>query len=196
MRRCIPLSVLILWFCVLLPADDAPTDKPSEAAAAEPPPIPDIKAVQAAEAEFEKQAAAIEADAAKRLADANKARLAVYKAALDRATKAGKLQEAVAIDARLKVCESETPALTPRKGSKSLSIISAAYGVNQSWFDVTEKLKKEANGKPRWSAVVSDVPFGDPAPNYDPGNTLLVRYSINGMTRMKAFYAGTKAELP
>lgn len=90
-------------------------------------------------------------------------------------------------------------AYEPRKeistDPSKIHIISAFYGINQSFFDVTDKLREKTQGKDSWAAVVSNNDWGDPAPGYQIGNTLIVTYMIHGDSRLRKEYEGNRIEL-
>ena len=70
------------------------------------------------------------------------------------------------------------------------------YGVNQSWNDVTDKLNNHTEKKAAFPLVVTDEVFGDPAPQFTGGNTLVVRYLLNGKIHADAVYVGREFVLP
>jgi hypothetical protein len=154
--------------------------------------LPEIKTI---EEKYEKAVVEIEADAAKRMKEVEESRIKGYRTAIEKMTKAGDLDKAITLRDRLKEYE-EASELTQPAPAGSLKIISATYGVNQSWFDVTNKLKKKIGSKGKWSSEVKDEDFGDPAPNFSMGNTLVVRYAYQGRVHVKAEYQGRQMRIP
>jgi hypothetical protein len=82
------------------------------------------------------------------------------------------------------------------KDPGKIGLITAIYGVNQSWIDVTEKLRDKAEGKEKFSTIVDNGDWGDPAPGYEQGNTLIVRFQIDGKQRIAACYEGREIRIP
>lgn len=123
-------------------------------------------------------------------------RLKGYKDKLAEITKTGDFDKAQQVKARITQLEND-PEIESSKHSKKLPggirIISATYGVNQSWLDVTEKVEHALLGK---GVIVSDAVFGDPVPEYQPGNTLVVRYEKKGAVKLVAIYSGRPLVLP
>ncbi len=121
---------------------------------------------------------------------ANQERLKSLKAALSDATKAGDFDAATAVKAR--VTEAETIELPdPSDAVRGRpQFVAALYGVNQSWIDVTDKLNGIAMRKGGLPLIVTDEVFGDPAPEYAGGNSLVVRYLLNGKLQIQAVYVG------
>lgn len=152
----------------------------------------DVKRI---EADYSRAVAEIEADSSKRMGVAEDARLKEYRAILSAVTKTGDFDKASAIRDRIREYEEAASAGKIAKPGV-LKIISATYGVNQSWFDVTDALAKKIGTKNSWTSDVSDDDWGDPAPNYTTGNTLVVRYSFRGKVSLKAEYQGRRISLP
>ena len=142
-----------------------------------------------AEEKFAAEVVKADAEAAKVKHAAAEVRLKAYREALTAATKAGDFDKAMGLKARIEELEQEPTAEPIRKKRlpNGIKIISASYGVNQSWIDVTDKVEDALLTK---SPVVSDATFGDPAPEYQPGNTLIVRYEIKGKTKLTAIFSG------
>lgn len=137
-----------------------------------------------------------EAEATKLKKVAAEARLKGYKDKLAEITKTGDFDKAQQVKARITQLEND-PELASSKHNKKLpggvKIISATYGVNQSWFDVTDKLENALLNK---TSIVTDAVFGDPAPEYQPGNTLVVRYEKKGEIKIIGIYSGKPLVLP
>ncbi len=127
---------------------------------------------------------------------ASQERLKVLKSALTDATKAGDFDSATALKAR--VSESETIEIPdPSEAVRGRpQFVAALYGVNQSWNDVTDKLNGIAMRKGGLPLIVTDEVFGDPAPQYSGGNTLVVRYLLNGKLQINAVYVGRELSVP
>lgn len=126
---------------------------------------------------------------------AAEARLKAYKDRLTEVTKSGDFDKAIAVKARIEQLEKEPEAILPQKNPKPQTrVIAAFYGVNQSWHDVTDKVQELVNRKKEF--VVSDELFGDPAPGYDPGNTLVIRFEQKGKPHTAAVYSGRQFNIP
>ena len=124
---------------------------------------------------------------------ARKKLLTYLGAAQEKAAKANELDEAVLIRDISKGYEEGTqPA--PKDGK--LQVVSAFYGQNVSWLDVTEKVRQSTNGKAKWSATVSTKDWGEPAPGWSGTRTLMIRYSVGGKVLFKAVYEGNEIALP
>jgi hypothetical protein len=162
--------------------------------AADTDPLATDKALQKADERYTAAVAKAQEDFNVLKAKENEKRLKAYKTALESATRAGNFDKATALKARIAEYEQETE--TPLTGTRNLHVLSAMYGVNQSWLDVTDKLAKKIGGKPEWSVVVTNDDWGDPAPGFAGGNTLVVRYSTNGKITLKAGYEGRELTLP
>lgn len=113
--------------------------------------------------------------------------------AQEKAAKANDLDDAVLIrDLRRAYEEGTDPA--PEDGT--LRIVSAFYGQNVSWLDVTEKVRRAAKDKAKWSATVNTNDWGEPAPGFAGPRTLIVRYAEGDEVRFKAVYQGQKISIP
>lgn len=143
----------------------------------------------AAEEKFATDVAKADAESAKIKHAAAETRLKAYREALTAATKAGDFDKAMQIKARIEELEQEPEAAPTHKKRLpgGIRILSASYGVNQSWADVTDKVELALLTK---SPVVSDALFGDPAPEYQPGNTLVIRYESKGKLKLVAIFSG------
>jgi hypothetical protein len=91
--------------------------------------------------------------------------------------------------------EPVTPSRQPSRAGGT-QVISAFYGQNVSWIDVTDKLRSWANGTATWSGVVNSRDLGDPAPGWTGQRTLIVQYMVNGRVLFKAAYEGKELSLP
>ena len=138
-----------------------------------------------------------EAEVAKQKKLAAEIRLKAYKEKLSEITKTGDFDKAIKIKARIVELEKAPDgSISSKDSSKTkpgVRIISALYGVNQSWIDVTTKVERLISSP---SPIVSDLVFGDPAPDYQPGNTLIVRYEKQGIVKVSAIYTGGTITLP
>lgn len=127
---------------------------------------------------------------------ATQERVRVLKTALADATKAGDFDAATEIKARVTEAETisvEDPADAIRGRPQFLA---ALYGVNQSWNDVTDKMNGLAIKKGTFPLIVTDEIFGDPAPQFAGGNTLVTRFILNGKIHTNAIYVGRTFSLP
>ena len=88
---------------------------------------------------------------------------------------------------------SPSPLPPPTAG---IQIEAAFYGQNISWLDVTQKVRAQAQGKMQWSTLVRTANWGEPAPGFKGPRTLLVRYSIDGESRIKSAYENEQLTLP
>ena len=140
------------------------------------------KAVKQARETFEKDAEA-----------ARKKLLTDLAAAQEKAAKANSLDEAVLIRDIRKGYE-DGRAAPPKDGR--LQIVSAFYGQNVSWLDVTEKVRQATKGKAKWSATVSTRDWGEPAPEFHGQRTLIIHYTVGGKLQFKAVYEGREITLP
>lgn len=114
-------------------------------------------------------------------------------AAQEKAAKANQLDEAVLIrDLRNGYEAGDHP--SPRDGR--IVVVSAFYGQNVSWLDVTGKVRLATKGKPKWSAVVRTTDWGEPAPGFAGPRTLIVRYITGGKVLFKSVYEGQEIVLP
>ena len=121
---------------------------------------------------------------------ASQDRLKVLKSVLTEATKTGDFDAATEIKARAEAAEVvdiPDPADAVRGRPQ---FIAGLYGVNQSWLDVTDKLNSLAQRKTGFPVTVTDELFGDPAPQFPGGNTLVVRYLLNNKIHTSAVYVG------
>jgi hypothetical protein len=156
------------------------------------------KRINDAEANY--AAAVAKADNARFFAvqKANGDRLKVLKSALSDATKSGDFDAATAFKEKVKTAELDGTELPDPAGlgtGKPL-FLSALYGVNQSWLDVTDKLNQMVQGKKPVRFIVSDTLLGDPEPEFTGGNSLVTRYMLNGKIMTKAVYVGVEFEVP
>lgn len=127
---------------------------------------------------------------------ANTDRLKVLKAALSDSTKAGDFDAGVALREKITAAEKFIfPDPADANGTTPV-FLAALYGVNQSWLDVTDKLNALAHTKKGIHFVVSDAELGDPAPEFNGGNTLVTRYALKGKVHTKAVYVGSEFSLP
>lgn len=175
--------VVILVSSVMYAADPSPFVLPS---------VEDKYASAASTAEA--VVAKAEAEAAKLRKAAAEIRLKAYKDRLAEVTKSGDFDKALAVKARIEELEKELegdPKLQPKT---PIRIVAAMYGVNQSWLDVTDTVQDAIYKKKQ--VVVSDAVFGDPAPEYQPGNTLIIRYERKGVFHSVAIYTGKPLLLP
>lgn len=147
------------------------------------------------EANYEKAVADIEADAKRRMGDAEDARLDGYRKIYERIKGSKDVDRIVAVRDKIKALEEEAESGKPRPKQR-LVVVAAFYGVNQSWNDVTDALQKKIAKRGKVSFVVADEDWGDPAPNFPTGNTLVVRYISNGKVAHKSVYQSQVMELP
>jgi hypothetical protein len=77
-----------------------------------------------------------------------------------------------------------------------IRIISAFYGQNVSWLDVTDRVRQATKGKRNWTVQVRTEDWGEPAPGFGGPRTLLIRYSVNGEVNFKSQYQGNRITLP
>ncbi|MFO1040986.1 MAG: hypothetical protein U0941_04325 [Planctomycetaceae bacterium] len=162
-----------------------------------PPTAPAVEpaVLQAAEEKYASEVGKAEAALAKVKREAATLRLKAYKDRLAEITKSGDFNKALTFKARIDQLEAE-PEVSPTKTIRTNpKILSATYGVNQSWLDVTEKVQDLILQK-KDAVIVGDTVFGDPAPEYAPGNTLIVTYERKGKRFIAAVYSGQKLTLP
>lgn len=124
---------------------------------------------------------------------ARKKLLVALGAAQEKAAKANELDEAVRIRDIRK--EYEDGVRFASKGGK-LQIISAFYGQNISWLDVTEKIQQATRGRNHWSTTVNTESLGEPAPGFSGPRTLLIHYLAGRKLLIKAVYEGGELTLP
>ena len=140
------------------------------------------KAITQARDTFDKEAEAV-----------RKKLLADLDTAQEKAAKANELDDAVLIrDIRKGREDGVQPA---PKGGK-LQVVSAFYGQNVSWLDVTEKVRQAIKGKDKWSATVITKDWGEPAPGWSGTRTLVIRYVVSDKVLFKAVYEGKEITLP
>lgn len=175
-----PLVLLTILLPAALPAEgESPKSFKSPEAA---------QAVQV----YEKSVAAARAKLEMELATARQTLSTSLKASLEKATKAGDLDEALAIREFGRKLEEK---VTPPAADK-IQIIAAFYGQNMSWFDVTEKVRKATEGRSRWVTKVSSTDWGDPAPGFRGPRTLIIRYSFAGKAGYRTCYEGKGFAIP
>ncbi len=153
--------------------------------------LPSFKNPEAkkAKSKYDEAVSAAKSEYEAKLAAARKALAAELETAQKLASQAGELDEAVRIrDTAKEIAD-------PNSGTQ-LQIVSAFYGQNISWFDVTERLRQAVKDKSKWSAVVDTKDWGEPAPDFKGPRTLMVRYSVGGKMKFKAVYQGSKIDLP
>jgi len=123
-------------------------------------------------------------------------RVKLLKTALTDATKSGDFEAATEIKSRLTEAELiavEDPTNAVRGRPQFLA---AVYGVNQSWNDVTDKMNAISVKRGGFPLIVTDEIFGDPAPQFTGGNTLVTRFILNGKIHTSAIYVGREFSLP
>ncbi len=113
--------------------------------------------------------------------------------AQEKAAKANELDEAVLLrDIRKRYEEG----ILPDPKDRNLQVVSAFYGQNISWLDVTEKARRATKGKAKWSTIVNTKDWGEPAPGFAGPRTLMIRYTIGDRVLFKAVYQGQEMSLP
>jgi hypothetical protein len=116
------------------------------------------------------------------------------KKAQEDATESGRLDEAVEIG---KVRQEFVTAARPPQVQKGpIKVISAVYGQNVSWRDVTAKAQLAVKGRDKWSAVVRTQDWEEPAPGWNGTRTLIVYYEASGRRVLKTAYQGNEISLP
>lgn len=113
--------------------------------------------------------------------------------AQERAARANLLDQALAIRALRHDYESKVR-FAPR--AEPLQIVSAFYGQNISWLDVTERVRRAVRGKTQWTTTVTTEALGDPAPGFNGPRTLIVHYQCGKKLLFKAAYEGNELILP
>jgi hypothetical protein len=121
--------------------------------------------------------------------DARKKLLAVLEDAQARTFKADQLDEAALIRNLRKAMENEN-ALKAK-----IEIITAVYGANVSWLDVTDKVRKVIGKSAKWSAVVRTEDWGEPAPGFDGRRALIIQYRANGRIMLARSYEGDQIKV-
>jgi hypothetical protein len=101
-----------------------------------------------------------------------------------RTFKADQLDEAVLIRDIRKAIEVGNDA------KAKIEVITAVYGVNISWLDVTDKARKAIGKNAKWSAIVKTDDWGEPAPGFDGKRALIIQYRVNGRTMLARNYEG------
>lgn len=182
-RRVLIIS-LVLHAAVAIGQETTPTTPAVEPAV-----------LQTAEDKYASEVSKAEAALAKVKRDAAAIRLKAYKDRLTEITKSGDFNKALSFKARIDQLEAEPEESSAKSGRTNPKILSATYGVNQSWFDVTGKVQDLILQK-KENIVVGDAVFGDPAPDYAPGNTLIVTYEKKGKRSVTAVYTGQRLTFP
>jgi hypothetical protein len=103
--------------------------------------------------------------------------------------KADQLDEAALLRDLRKLIESEN-AVKPK-----IEVITALYGANVSWLDVTDKARKAVGNKAKWSAVVRTDDWGEPAPGFDGKRALLIQYRVHGRVLLAKSYEGDQLKI-
>ena len=137
----------------------------------------------------------------KAILEVRRKRVADYRALFDRLKVSGDIDKAAAVRDRLLSYERELaeidqgtakppfPSMNPK-----LKILSATYGMNQSWFDVTDKLTKKIGKKTKWISIVTNDDFGDPAFG-EIDKLLIVRYSIGNKIKVVSAFQGRQIRI-
>jgi hypothetical protein len=128
-------------------------------------------------------------EADKQVSDARKKLLADLETAQSSATKAKQLDEAILIRNISKAIENGND---PKA---AIEIITAVYGANTSWLDVTDKVRKAVGNKANWSATVRTKDFGEPAPGFAGPRALIVRFRVNGKIRLTSNYEDKEIDI-
>lgn len=127
------------------------------------------------------------------LSDAQKQLLSKLEAAQNRATQSDNLDEAVMIrDCRNAITKSSAKA----EEQRHFKVISAAYGANVSWIDVTSIVQKLPLEKGQLKLRATNELLGDFHPGYGGPASLLVRYELNGKVHLRACYRGEELTIP
>jgi hypothetical protein len=122
---------------------------------------------------------------------------AAYDKAVRQYTKDLKLDKADSTKTEWEVFKTRARVRTPTISSAAPIVIHAAfYGQNVNWVDVTDKLREMVRDKYEWATVVNTADWGDPAPGYTGPRTLIIRYTIDGVTKSKWAYQGDKLAVP
>lgn len=122
---------------------------------------------------------------------ARKKLLLSLEVAREKAAKANQAEDAQLIREIRKNYETMTepvPIDTTPQAPQTIRIISAFYGQNVSWIDVTDKVQALAAGKPAWTATVDTDDLGDPIPGWTGTRSLIVRYAIGPKVAFKVAY--------
>jgi len=128
---------------------------------------------------------------------AREAMEAAYDKAVRQYTKDLKLEKATATKTEWEVFKARGAAGTPTVSAPVPIVVHAAfYGANVNWVDVTDKLREMVRDKLQWSTVVNTADWGDPAPQYTGPRTLIIRYTVDGVTKSKWAYQGDKLAIP
>lgn len=152
------------------------------------------QAVAEARAAYDKQTETAREKLLKQLDQNHAALLQRLDDALLSAAKNNQLDEALAIRALREQLAAARPEL-PRPGEQ-LRIISAFYGGNISWLDVTGKIREATRNKAAWTAVVNTSDLGDPAPGWGGPRTLIIQYATGDKVSFKTAYQDTTISLP
>jgi hypothetical protein len=114
--------------------------------------------------------------------DANKKLLADLAEVQSNVSKANQLDEALLIRDIRKAIENGND---PRAG---IEIITALYGQNISWLNVTDRVRKAVGNKDVWSTTVRTRDWGEPAPGFTGPRTMLIRCRVNGKITLQLNY--------
>lgn len=77
-----------------------------------------------------------------------------------------------------------------------ISIVSARYGVEKKWKDVTNIVKEKFNGKVALGLKAGNEAFGDPAPAQVKTTEIVVKFNATGEVRKLVFKEGAEVFLP
>lgn len=107
-----------------------------------------------------------------------------------------RLREAIGDLRKAQRLTAERARLDKAERPSGIRIISAFYGQNVSWLDVTDKVRQATQAKRNWSVEVQTEDWGEPAPGFGGPRTLLIRYSLNDEVKVKSRYQGKRMTLP